>query len=102
MATPTGIVPELQACGLKGLRVVPIRDADKLAEAVIQHYLSLNNENVSQIATENRNLIENEFSIPAWTDKTIVVFKKAIEEYRIKREKNQTATRTFAAINVCV
>ncbi|MFC1916776.1 glycosyltransferase family 4 protein [Chloroflexota bacterium] len=79
VATPTGIVPELQAYGLKGLRLIPVGDAHKLSGAILS-FLSLNDEAVREIAAENRELVEREFSIDTWTDKIIKVFEKALDK----------------------
>lgn len=77
VATPTGIVPELEAYGLKGLEIVPIGDAGKLAQAIIR-LLALGEEESQQIARENRQLVEAKFLILAWADKTIEVYEKVL------------------------
>lgn len=78
VATCTGIAPELKPLALKGLEVVPLGDAQKLAEAVIA-MLSLTEEDKRQIAKENRELVEERFSIPVWVDKMITVYNKVLE-----------------------
>jgi glycosyltransferase involved in cell wall biosynthesis len=80
VATNTGIVPELQAYGLKGLRVVPAGDAPKLSEAVLS-FLNLKDKELKEIAVKNREFIEKEFSVESWTTKTLEIFKKTAKLY---------------------
>jgi glycosyltransferase involved in cell wall biosynthesis len=73
VATPVGIVPALEGQAGGGLTVVPIEEPAKLAEAII-NYFSLKQEDREIIAKRNRDIIESQFSIPAWVDKVIEVY----------------------------
>jgi glycosyltransferase involved in cell wall biosynthesis len=75
VATPVGIVPELASFGLKGLSIVPVGDYQKLAEAVI-HFLSYDKKLISELAHENRQMVENNFSFTEWIEKMLMVYKK--------------------------
>jgi glycogen synthase len=80
VATNTGIVPELQAYGLKGLLVVPAGDAQKLSEAILS-FLFLKDEDKKDIAEKNRRLVEREFSLESWAVRTLEVFNKTSKLY---------------------
>jgi glycosyltransferase involved in cell wall biosynthesis len=73
VTTPVGIVPELEYQARGGLTVVPIGEPTELAEAII-NCLSLRQEDREIIAKRNRDIIESQFSIPAWVDKVIEVY----------------------------
>ncbi len=79
IATPVGIVPELQNYGLKGFSVVPVGDDRKLAEAVLD-FLSLEDSNLKELGEENRYLIEKEFSMTIWVDKMIEVYERTLNK----------------------
>jgi len=74
VATSTGVASELESLALKGLEVIPAGNAQKLAEATIKMLL-LTEEDKKQVARENRELIEKQFSIPAYTDKMVEFYK---------------------------
>jgi glycosyltransferase involved in cell wall biosynthesis len=76
VATATGVIPELGLDGESGI-MVPLGDAGALAEAMIK-LLLLKNEEKRLIARKNRELIEARFSIPAWVDKMVDVYEKAL------------------------
>lgn len=78
VATSTGIAPELKPLALKGLKVVPVGDAQKLAQAVIRMLL-LTEENKKQIANENRELVEERFSLSVWVDKMTKVYEEVLK-----------------------
>lgn len=78
VATCTGIAPELELLGLRGLKVVPVGNAERLAEAVIA-MLSLTEEEKKQIAKENRGLVEQNFSISVWVDKMLKAYNEALK-----------------------
>lgn len=78
VATCTGIAPELELLGLRGLKVVPVGDAQKLADAVIA-MLSLTEEDKKQIAKQNRGLVEQNFSISVWVDKMLKAYNEALK-----------------------
>ncbi len=80
VATSTGIVPELGLDGKGGIVVEP-GDAVGLAEATIK-MLSLDEKDRKLIAEKNRELVETGFSIPAWVDKVIEVYGKALSKGR--------------------
>jgi glycogen(starch) synthase len=80
VATSTGIVPELGLDGKGGIEVGP-GDAVGLAEATIK-MLSLDEEDRKLVAGENREFVETGFSIPAWIDKVIEVYEKALSKKR--------------------
>jgi len=75
VATRTGIASELEPLALKGLKVVPVGDAQKLAEAAAR-MLSLTGEDKKQITRENRVLVEGRFSIPVWVNKMTEVYRE--------------------------
>ena len=78
VATCTGIAPELELLGPRGLKVVPVGNAERLAEAVIA-MLSLTEEEKKQIAKENRGLVEQNFSISVWVDKMLKAYNEALK-----------------------
>jgi glycogen(starch) synthase len=57
--------------------LVPVNNASKLAEAIIK-VLSLKDEDKQMIARKNQELIGAKFSIPAWVDKVVEVYEKAL------------------------
>jgi glycosyltransferase involved in cell wall biosynthesis len=73
VATHVGIVPELKRYGLKGLKVVPISDSEKLAEAIID-LLLLKDEDKRYIAKENREIVESIFSAYKWVDNIVKIY----------------------------
>lgn len=81
VATPVGIVPELQPYGLKGLSVTPVGDDQRLAEAVL-NFLALGDNDRNQIAKENRQLIEDKFCLAGWADKMSHVYGRAMRMRR--------------------
>lgn len=92
VATPVGIVPELQSYGLKGLSVVPISGKQDLADAVI-NFLSLKDNDRKQLARQNRQLVEKEFSLARWTDKMLKIYEKASKTRR--QSKTQLKVKHF-------
>jgi glycosyltransferase involved in cell wall biosynthesis len=78
VATSTGIVPELGLDGKGGI-VVEFGDAVGLAEATMK-MLSLNDKERKLVAEKNRELVVTGFSIPAWVDKVIDVYEKALSK----------------------
>lgn len=77
VATSTGVVPELEPYGLKGLEIVPVGDSLKLAQAITK-FLSLGEEGKKQIARENREFVEAKFSISAWIDRVVDVYNQTL------------------------
>jgi glycosyltransferase involved in cell wall biosynthesis len=78
VAISTGIVPELGLDGKGGIVVGP-GDAAVLAEATMK-MLSLNGKERKLVAGENRELAVTGFSIPAWVDKVVCVYEKALSK----------------------
>lgn len=77
VATRTGIAMELETLSLKGLEVVPLNDIQMLSDAVVKMLL-LTEEDKKQICIENRELVENRFSLHVWVDKMIDVYEKVL------------------------
>ncbi len=73
VATPVGLVPELQPHASSGLTVVPVGEPGELAQAVIM-CLSLQQEDRDIIAKRNRELIESRLSVSTWVDKVIDIY----------------------------
>jgi glycosyltransferase involved in cell wall biosynthesis len=78
VATSTGIAIELEPLALKGLKVVPVGDAPKLAEAAIA-MLSLTEEDRKHVARQNRALVEERFSLAVWVDKMTEVYEELLK-----------------------
>lgn len=77
VATSTGIVPELEPYGLSGLKVVPIGDTEKLAQAIIEMLL-IKEEDKIQIAKQNREFVKERFAISVWVDKMLKYYEKTL------------------------
>ena len=75
VTTPTGIAPELEPFALQGLQIVSIGDAEGLAHAIIT-ILSFKEEDKRQIASKNRMVIEEEFSLQVWVNRMTEVYQK--------------------------
>jgi len=79
VATPVGIVPELQPYALRGLSITPVGDHQRLAEAVLD-FLALGDNDRKEIAKENRQLTEDEFCLAGWAAKILEVYEQAIRK----------------------
>lgn len=78
VATPVGIVPELQPYGLKGLSIVPTGESQELAEEII-NFLSLEDEDKEIIARKNREFVQIRFSPTVSANKIVTVYNKVLE-----------------------
>ncbi len=75
VATETGIAVELKELGLRGLRVIPIGDSESLATAIVEFCLCTFGIR-SQIAFENRSIIQEKFSVSRRVDKLLQIYGK--------------------------
>jgi glycogen synthase len=76
VATPTGIVPELDLEGNSGL-IVPFDDAEKLTAAILK-MISLSDAEKQAVAVKNREMVNNEYSIASWAAKITGIYEKAL------------------------
>ena len=77
VTTPVGIIQELMQENIRGLEIVPIGDTKKLAKGIIK-MLSLDDNEKSQIAKENRTIIEQRYSLNRWSEQIINVYNKTL------------------------
>ncbi len=77
VATPVGIVPELEPYRLKGLEIIPVGDVERLVKAVLK-FLSLKDEERQLIARENRELAEMRFPINSQAESIIRIYTEVL------------------------
>jgi glycosyltransferase involved in cell wall biosynthesis len=82
VTTPVGIIPELVKDNIHGIEVVPIDDAERLANGILK-MLSIDENEKMCIATESRNIVEKRYSLDSWSEQIIRVYRELL----IKREK---------------
>lgn len=88
VATSTGIIPELEPFALRGLEVVPVGDAHRLAKATIKMLL-LGDGTKKWIGKENRGLVKTKFFIPTWVDKMIEVYVRTLRSSSKKKARGK-------------
>jgi glycosyltransferase involved in cell wall biosynthesis len=78
VATPTGIIPELELEGFSGM-VVPFNDVEKLTVGIVK-MISLNEVDKQAVALNNRTIINRYYSIKSYAIKIIEVYQKALRK----------------------
>jgi glycosyltransferase involved in cell wall biosynthesis len=79
VTTPVGIVQELAQENIRGIEIVPIGDAKKLATGILK-LLSLDNDEKVLIAKENRCIIEQKYSLDRWSEQIIRVYDTILKK----------------------
>jgi len=91
VATPVGIVPELNQEKARGLKVVPKENIKELAKGILE-MLSLTDQEKKYVAQENRELIRRNFCFSSWTDQITNTYEKALKKkeniYKMQHRKN--------------
>lgn len=77
VTTPVGIIPELIQDNIRGIEVVPIDDTKKLAEGILK-MLSIDDNEKLKISIENRNIVEQRYSLDSWSEQITRVYSELL------------------------